>query len=51
MGERRKVYRVDFSVGARASQKDHLKYRFSLAALRVPEWELVLDKQCICPPG
>jgi len=45
MGKRANVYCVDFSVGARAEQRAQGKdeYACKLAALRVPEWEVVHD--------
>jgi hypothetical protein len=54
LGEKQSVYCVDFGIGGRVSQKPDLKNYFSLAALRVPEWEIVLDhdsrRQRIGPP-
>lgn len=56
MGQRGNVYCVDFSVGARAEQRasgaDLLACR--LAALRVPEWQVVHDDGLsveVGPPG
>jgi hypothetical protein len=45
MGRRRNVYCIDFSVGARASQRaNHAPpYVCKLAALRIPEWEVLHD--------
>jgi len=45
MGQRGNVYCVDFSVGARSYQKALGKpsRMFSLAAVRVPQWEVVHD--------
>jgi hypothetical protein len=45
MGKRNNVYCVDFSVGARAEQRAQGKdeYACKLAALRVPEWEVLHD--------
>jgi len=45
MGRRRNVYCVDFSVGGRYAQRagDEPTSHCSLAALRVPEWQVVHD--------
>ncbi len=45
MGKRDNVYCVDFSVGARAEQRaqNQDEYACKLAALRVPEWEVLHD--------
>ena len=45
MGRRRNVYCVDFSVGGRAEQRRHgePEHLCQLAALRVPEWQVVHD--------
>lgn len=56
LGKNKKsVYCVDFGVGGRSSKPPQLKNYFNLAALRVPEWEIVLDRngtrQCIGPPN
>jgi hypothetical protein len=56
MGARNNVYCIDFSVGARASQRanDAPPFACKLAALRVPEWQVVHDDGDawqIGPPG
>jgi len=56
MGPTANVYCVDFSVGARPSERHRGKLDFvgKLAALRVPEWQVVHDDgECwdIGPPG
>lgn len=45
MGQQKNVYCVDFSVGARAEQRAQGQDEFAckLAALRVPEWEVMHD--------
>jgi hypothetical protein len=47
MGEARRVMCIDFSVGMRFMERreggPHGQSRFCLAALRVPEWQLVFD--------
>jgi len=45
MGKRQNVYCVDFSVGGRYAQRaaDEPEYLCSLAAVRVPEWEVMHD--------
>jgi hypothetical protein len=56
MGARRNVYCVDFSVGGRYLEREEGRQPFQckLAALRVPEWQLVQDdgeSWHIGPPG
>ncbi|MCC5794311.1 MAG: metallophosphoesterase [Chromatiales bacterium] len=56
MGPLRNVYCVDFSAGSRASERrsGQLSFAGRLAALRVPEWEVVHDegeRAMIGPPG
>jgi hypothetical protein len=45
MGKRKNVYCVDFSVGGRYAQRaaEEPEYLCSLAAVRVPEWEVMHD--------
>ncbi|MFQ5634758.1 MAG: metallophosphoesterase [Gammaproteobacteria bacterium] len=56
LGPRRNVYCVDFSVGGRYAQRagDQPTHYCSLAALRVPEWQVMHDdgrSWAIGPPG
>jgi len=56
MGPRRNVYCVDFSVGGRYAQRagDAPTHHCSLAAVRVPEWQVMHDDSQtweIGPPG